>query len=258
MLDETTRDLIAAASRVPATPDLARRLLPLIDLTLLEPGAPPERIDLLCRDAATPHGPVAAVCVLPGFVRRARSALAGTGIRVATVIDFPGGGGTPEDVMRETEQVVRDGAEEIDLVFPYRRFLADTPPPASKNVRAVRDVGGYDIRLKVILEAGAYPSGALLAQAADVAIQGGADFLKTATGKHATGATLESAAVILSQIAACGLPVGFKASGGIRSVATAGAYLILADSMMGTGWATPDRFRIGASALLAEILALLA
>ena len=126
----------------------------------------------------------------------------------------------------------------------------------SKNVRAVRDVGGYDIRLKVILESGLYPDQERLAAAADVAIQAGGDFLKTSTGKVGTGATLEAAAVMLSRIAASGLPVGFKASGGVREPAAAAAYLVLAESILGQGWAKPETFRVGASSLLPKLLAL--
>jgi deoxyribose-phosphate aldolase len=169
--------------------------------------------------------------------------------------DFPRGNGTPEDVLRETEATLKDGADEIDLVFPYGRFLADAPPPASKNVRAVREIGGYDVRLKVILEVGAYPDQESLTQASKVAIDAGADFLKTSTGKTAVGASLEAAAILLTVIAESGLPVGFKASGGVREVPHAAGYLALAESILGEGWATPNTFRIGASSLLPKLLA---
>jgi deoxyribose-phosphate aldolase len=256
MLDEATLALIEDARRVEVTPGLARRLIASIDLTSLERDDTSEKIAALCRDAVTPKGPVAAVCVYPGFVNQAREALDGTGVKVATVIDFPDGNSDPLEVMRMVEEAIREGAEEVDLVFPYRRFLSDTPPPASKNIRAVRDAGGYDIRCKVILESGAYPDFERLAAAAEVAIQGGADFLKTSTGKIATGATAEAAAVILSCIEASGLPVGFKASGGIREPAAAALYLTLAESMLGAGWASPVNFRIGASSLLPKLLQL--
>jgi deoxyribose-phosphate aldolase len=256
MLDEITLALIEGAQKVEITPALAKRLIGSVDLTSLELDDTPEKIAALCRDAVTPCGPVAAVCVYPGFVRQAHAALAGTGVKVATVIDFPDGKGDPEDVMRQTDEALREGAEEIDLVFPYRRFFTDSPPPVSKNIRAVRDVGGYDIRLKVILESGLYPDQERLAAAADVAIQAGGDFLKTSTGKVGTGATLEAAAIMLSRIAASGLPVGFKASGGVREPAAAAAYLVLAESILGAGWAKPETFRIGASSLLPKLLAL--
>jgi deoxyribose-phosphate aldolase len=194
------------------------------------------------------------VCVYGRFVAQAKAVLAGTGIKVATVVDFPEGLGTPEDVLLETEMALEAGADEIDLVFPYRRFLAEAPPPASKNIRAVREVADYAVRLKVILEVGAYPDQGWLEQAATVAIQAGADFLKTSTGKHATGASLEAAAILLLVIAESGLPVGFKVSGGVRELSQAVAYLTLAEAILGEGWATPDTFRIGASSLLPKLL----
>jgi deoxyribose-phosphate aldolase len=255
MLDKDTLALIDRAALTQPTPELARRLIGTIDLTSLEESDTPEKIAVLCRDALTPFGPVAAVCVYPRFVAQAKRALAGSGVKIATVVDFPMGDGTPEDILRETDYVLNEGADEIDLVFPYGRFLADAPPPASKNIRAVREGGGYAVRLKVILEAGAYPDYRTLTQACEVAIDGGADFLKTSTGKHGTGASLEAAAIMLTVIAESGLPVGFKASGGVREVANAVGYLALAESIMGTGWATPETFRIGASALLPKLLA---
>ena|SRR5271166_162760 len=100
MLDQVTLALIESAQRVEITPRLARRLVASIDLTSLELDDTPDKIAALCQDAVTPCGPVAAVCVYPGFVRQARTALTGTGVKVATVIDFPDGSGDPEDVMR--------------------------------------------------------------------------------------------------------------------------------------------------------------
>jgi deoxyribose-phosphate aldolase len=254
MLDQKILALIDAASRTEPTPDMAGRLVSMIDLTSLEDSDTPEKIAALCRDALTPIGPVAAICVYPRFVAQAKAALAGTGVRIATVIDFPRGDGSPEDVIRETGAALSAGADEIDLVFPYARFLADAPPPASKNIRAVREVGGYDVRLKVILEVSAYPDHESLTQASKVAIDAGADFLKTSTGKTPVGASLEAAAIMLTVIAESGLPVGFKASGGVREVPHATGYLALAESILGQGWATPETFRIGASSLLPKLL----
>ena len=254
-LDKHTLALIDAAASTQPDADMAGRLVSMVDLTSLEDDDTPEKIARLCSDALTPMGPVAAICVYPRFVAQAKAALAGTGVRIATVIDFPKGEGTPETVLRETEAALRDGAEEIDVVFPYGRFLANGSPPASKNVRAVREVGGYDVRVKVILEVSAYPDYELLTRASEIAIESGADFLKTSTGKSATGANLEAAAIMLTVIAESGLPVGFKASGGVRKVPHAAGYLALAESLLGEGWATPETFRIGASSLLPKLLA---
>jgi deoxyribose-phosphate aldolase len=255
MLDKRTLALIDAAARTRPDANMAGRLVSMVDLTSLEDNDTAEKIAQLCNDALTPLGPVAAICIYPRFIAQAKAALAGTGVRIATVVDFPKGEGTPEMVLRETEAALQDGAEEIDIVFPYGRFLANGSPPASKNIRAVREVGGYDVRVKVILEVGAYPDYDLLTQAAKVAIDGGADFLKTSTGKTTTGATLQAAAIMLTVIAESGLPVGFKASGGVREVPHAAGYLALAESILGEGWGTPDTFRIGASSLLPKLLA---
>jgi deoxyribose-phosphate aldolase len=254
-LDKHTLELIDAAARTQPDADMAGRLVSMVDLTSLEDDDTPEKIAQLCQDALTPMGPVAAVCVHPRFVAQAKAALTATGVRIATVIDFPKGEGTPETVLRETEAALKNGAEEIDVVFPHGRFLANGSPPASKNVKAVREVGGYDVRVKVILEVGAYPDYDLLTHASQVAIESGADFLKTSTGKIATGASLEAAAIMLTVIAESGLPVGFKASGGVREVPHAAGYLALAESILGEGWATPETFRIGASSLLPKLLA---
>ena len=112
-----------------------------------------------------------------------------------------------------------------------------------------------DGTLKVILESGAVADSATVRELADLAIDGGADFLKTSTGKTARGATLEAAATMLGAIAdagACG--VGLKPSGGIRTFDDAERYLALADGAMGPGWATPATFRFGASGLLDVLL----
>ncbi len=104
--------------------------------------------------------------------------------------------------------------------------------------------------LKVIIETGELPDRSAIDRAAMFAIEHGADFVKTSTGKTPVSATLEAAEIVLEAIAVSGRPVGFKASGGIRTVAEAATYLDLADSIMGREWATPATFRFGASSLL--------
>jgi len=247
-------DLIQEARRIALTPALAGRLIGLIDLTSLDSADTTESVRALCRRASTPAGPVAAVCIYPAFVTQSRRDLAGSAIRVATVIDFPGGDGAPDDVAREAELALRAGADEIDLVLPYRRFLGRSAPQAIDNVRTVRKVCGADITLKVILEVSAFPDAESLAAACQATILAGANFLKTSTGKTGSGATLEAAAIMLAQIAASRLPVGFKASGGVRTFADAAPYLALAESILGEGWVSPATFRIGASALLPDLL----
>jgi deoxyribose-phosphate aldolase len=252
-LDDATRALVEAARNV-GEPDAALRahLVSCLDLTRLDDAVDATAIDELATRAAATK--VAAICIPPAWVARTKHALAGAPVAIATVVNFPGGEDGPETVHDVTVAAVRDGAAEIDIVFPYKRFLADAAPPASRTLRTCRDASGADIRIKVILETGAFHSTEALQRAAAVAIDGGADFLKTSTGKIQQGATLEAAAVLLAQIEASGFPVGFKASGGVRTPQEAASYFTLAESMLGKGWATPDRFRIGASALLDELL----
>lgn len=235
----------------------ARRVLRLLDLTDLSDNSSDQAIDELCRKAMTAHGPVAAVCVWPQFVSRARQALRDSTVRIATVANFPAGDEDVERVIDGVAGALDDGADEIDLVMPYRAFLRGEPGVARDMIAAVRDVVDGERHLKVIIETGAIGDVEAVAAASRLAIAAGADFLKTSTGKTAVSAAPEAAEAMLRVIAAAGRPVGFKASGGIRTLADAERYLDLADSVMGPGWASPATFRIGASGLFDELVAAL-
>ena len=235
---------------------VAGRLLPLLDLTSLNDGFDDD-IAGLCSKAVTPVGKVAAVCVWPQFVTDCRRRLSGSGIRVATVVNFPHGGDDSELAVAEARAVVADGADEVDLVMPYEAWLAGEREHANGLVAAVKQAIGANITLKVILETGALGSAENAAAISRDAIGAGADFLKTSTGKRQPGATLEAAEVLLSAIRDLGANVGFKAAGGVRTTVEAAEYLELADQMMGRDWAGPERFRIGASSLLDDLLATL-
>ena len=123
-------------------------------------------------------------------------------------------------------------------------------------MREIREICG-PATLKAILETGELADPALIRQAADAALAGGADFLKTSTGKVPVNATPEAAEILLRAILASGRDVGLKPAGGVRTTADAATYLALCDRLMGEGWATPARFRIGASGVLAALLATL-
>ncbi len=235
---------------------VAARALACLDLTDLAEAMTAADADALCDRARTPHGPVAAVCLWPRYVAQARERLAGTGVRVATVMNFPAGGEWIAPVVDATLQAAADGAEEIDLVLPYRAFAEGRADVAARLVDAVRTACA-GLVLKVILETGMLREPTLIRRAADLAIAEGADFLKTSTGKVEVNATPEAVAVLLEAVASSGRPVGIKASGGIRSLDDARAYLALADAAMGPGWAGPRTFRIGASAVLTALLAAL-
>ncbi len=226
----------------------ARRALALLDLTDLSDNADEAGLAALCARAVGAPGPVAAICIWPRFVAQARTMLGRAPVRIATVVNFPQGESTGADVLAETQGAVAAGADEIDLVLPWRAFLAGDAAGAEAMVRAVKD--SCDGRtLKVILETGEYPDLDRVRAASELAIAAGADFIKTSTGKTTHSASLPAARTMLEVIAGSGRPVGLKPSGGIRTLADAAGYLELADAIMGSDWARPATFRFGASGL---------
>ena len=238
----------------------ARLALACLDLTSLNDADTPADIDKLCARAQglnPARGPTGAVCVWPRFVAQARSLLP-PHIAVAAVANFPDGSSDTARAVADTLAIVAAGGDEVDVVFPYRDFSA-----AAGLLSAVRRACP-GLKLKVILETGeleGLPQGwALIAQASRIALDAGADFLKTSTGKVPVSATPDAARVLLEAIAADPLNrhrVGFKPSGGIRTVADAAVYIGLTRELLGDAALTPARFRIGASGLLNDIEAVL-
>jgi deoxyribose-phosphate aldolase len=239
-------------------PAMARRILSLLDLTSLNDTDDAAAVRKLCALAVSAAGRVAAVCIWPRFIPVARSALLGTGVPVAVVANFPAGSDDIGSVAAETAADVADGADEVDVVFPYRAFLAGDVDTGVALVRRCREACGSRVVLKVILETGQLGLAENIRRAADMAVAGGAQFLKTSTGKTQPGATPQAVAVLLDVIAearARGRSVGLKVSGGIRTVAEASALLQQYELRFGPQSATPATFRIGASTLVTELLA---
>lgn len=236
---------------------LARRILPLIDLTNLADDCAEADIVELCGKATTPHGPVAAVCIYPPFIAQAKQLLEGTGVRVATVTNFPSGGSKVRIVVGRTVKAYAAGADEVDVVFPVKSFLHFSNKIAAELVANCAAIVPEGRTLKVILETGMLADPRLIRKAAALAIDEGAHFIKTSTGKAPVNATPEAARIMLEEIKASGKPVGLKPSGGIRTVGEAAVYLALADEIMGPDWASPTTFRFGASSLLGDVLAVL-
>lgn len=234
----------------------ARRAIGLIDLTDLADDHSPDGIDDLCRRAREHE--TAAVCVWPEFVSRCADLLVGSGVRVATVVNFPSGDETVTDVVAATLAALADGADDIDVVLPYRSFLAGDVDAASAMIAAVVGLVESPTIVKAILETGALDGVESVGAAARLAIDAGADFVKTSTGKIPGGASLDAAGAMLDAIAASDRVVGLKPSGGIRTFDEACGYIDLADSVMGEGWATPATFRFGASGLLDALSAVIA
>jgi deoxyribose-phosphate aldolase len=231
--------------------DRARLAISLVDLTNLTDDCDDAAVDRLC-ERAVRHG-TAAVCVWPDFVARSQRALAGSAVAVATVVDFPTGSERPHAVGVVTERALADGAQEIDVVLPYRSFESGDLARCAAMLDTVRRVAGTSL-VKVILETGELSDLDVVGRAASFAVEHGADFIKTSTGKSPVSATPEAAAAMLQVIAGAGRPVGLKPSGGIGSCADAEVYLALAESVMGEGWPSPATFRFGASGLLDALL----
>ena len=255
---ERTQVTCTNAPRTPTLADRARSALACLDLTSLNDADTEADVAALCQRAQGPHGPVAAVCVWPRLAAFARAQLPAH-IAVAAVANFPDGSADTERAVRDTATIVQSCAQEVDVVLPFRHLMAGDTAAVPRLLLAVRQACP-GLTLKVILETGVLASDALIAEASRIALDCGADFLKTSTGKTPVSATPQAAQVMLQAIA--GTPqaagrVGFKASGGIRTVADAAVYMALCEALLGPHALRPARFRIGASSLLNDIEALL-
>jgi deoxyribose-phosphate aldolase len=242
-------DLLERARSAPADATLAARALPLLDLTSLNETDADADIERLCRRATT-YG-TAAVCVWPRFIPLAKSLLRGSGVRLATVANFPHGS---DDIARAAQECgAAAGADEVDVVAPIAAIREGDIGMVSELVMACR-AAASETTLKVVLETGTLGQPSLIAGAARAAVMAGCDFLKTSTGKAPVGATLEAAAVLLAVIEEADGKVGFKAAGGIGTARQAASYLYLAEQLIDPSWACPTTFRFGASALLDDLL----
>jgi deoxyribose-phosphate aldolase len=241
--------------------ELAIRMM---DLTTLEGADTPGKVRAMCAKAQTPDPgdpsvpPVAAVCIYPSLVGVARRALRGSTVKVASVATaFPSGQAPLEVKLADVRAAVDAGAHEIDMVIDRGAFLSGRLGHVYEEVVAVKEACG-DAHLKVILETGELGTYDAVRRASLVAIAGGADFIKTSTGKVAPAATLPVTLCMLEVIRdvneETGLVVGMKPAGGIRTAKQAIQYLCVLHETLGMDWMTPDLFRIGASSLLNDVL----
>ena len=229
------------------------RVLAALDLTSLGEDDTPEAIRVLCAKAARCTVRPAAVCVYPEHIVTAKAALAAAGasaIAVATVVNFPDGANDPARAHRETRRALAAGADEIDLVFAWRAYVAGDRESGPIIVARCKDACGSRL-LKAIIETGELADPLLIREISFAALDSGADFIKTSTGRSRIGATPEAAQAILECLRDRGRG-GLKASGGIRTLDQARGYLELAERICDAGWATPARFRIGSSTTLEE------
>ncbi|MGL5949509.1 MAG: deoxyribose-phosphate aldolase [Aeromonas sp.] len=238
----------------------AQRALNLMDLTTLNDNDTDQAVIDLCHKAKSAAGLTAAVCIYPRFIPIARKTLRAMGasdVRIATVTNFPHGNDDINIAVAETRAAVAYGADEVDVVFPYRAFMAGNEQIGFDLVSACKAACGTEVLLKVIIETGELKTEALIRRASEIAIDAGADFIKTSTGKVAVNATPEAARIMLSVIKAKNPAVGFKPAGGVKDAAVAGEYLAMAAQILGNDWVSPRTFRFGASSLLASLLATL-
>ncbi|HEX9690506.1 MAG TPA: deoxyribose-phosphate aldolase [Gemmatimonadales bacterium] len=217
----------------------------------------PIRADLLETTGSSVSGlRVAAVCVHARFVSTACNALVGTGIPVAAAAGFPTRGMPMPPHTEEIRAAVRAGAGEVDAVITRAHVLAGDWLTLYGEVRSFRDACG-PARLKTILAAGELGPLHNVARASWVCMMAGADFIKTSTGKEKVNATLSAGLVMAQAIRQChaltGFGVGLKPAGGIRRAAQAIDWLLLVEEELGAAWQSPARFRVGASALLADV-----
>lgn len=234
--------------------DVARIALACLDLTSLNDDDGDAQVIALCERAAGPHGKPAALCVWSHLAQVA-VAHAPPGVRVAAVANFPDGALDLQRAVADTARIVQAGAHEVDVVLPYRALLAGDDKACAELLRTVRRAC-EPLTLKVILETGELRELRWMQRAARIALAEGADFLKTSSGKTAVSATPEAARCLLDEIRAdarARTSVGFKAAGGIRTVADAATYVDLVEQTLGAAALVPARFRFGASGLLNDI-----
>ncbi len=232
-----------------------QQLLKLLDLTrLTDNDTSADMADWLAAHMLPAQLP-AAFCVYPAFLTQCRERLQQLGVqsRLATVVNFPSGNGAADMVVQEIQQALMLGADEIDCVLPYQALLAGDTGRVKSFLYDVREACGAHC-LKIIIESGELVTPQQIIKATELAIECGADFVKSSTGKVPVGVTMEAARIMLTVIAAAKKPVGFKASGGVRTLAQALELVAMYEEITGR-LAQPELMRIGASVLLAELMA---
>jgi deoxyribose-phosphate aldolase len=240
----------------------------MMDLTTLEGADTKGKVSQLCRKALRPMAarygcpPCAAVCVYPNLVAHAVAELEGSGIAVASVATgFPSGQYPLAIRLADVRDAVGAGASEIDMVISRGAFLEGDYARVSDEIAAVKEACGK-ARLKVILETGELCTLDNVRQASFIAMEAGADFIKTSTGKISPAATMPVTLVMLEAIRdyyyETGRMVGMKPAGGISKSKLALHYLVMVKETLGDAWLSNEWFRFGASSLANDVLMQLA
>lgn len=236
---------------------VALQAINLMDLTTLNDNDTDEVVAKLVAKACMAPGGTAAICIYPRFIPAAKKLLNDSSVLIATVTNFPHGNDDIDIAVAETKAAVAYGADEVNVVFPYKALIKGDSQIGFELVKACKAVCPSNVILKVIIESGELHTAALIKQASEICINAGADFIKTSTGKVAVNATPQAAKIMLQVIKDLKPSVGFKAAGGVRSVADAKIYLDMAAAILGDTWVTANTFRFGASGLLDNLLSTL-
>ena len=245
--------------------DMAIRM---VDLTTLEGADTPGKVRALCskavrpdpRDLTVPH--VGAVCVyndMVGIAREHLDLIGGSDVPVAAVSTaFPSGRASRTVKIQDTKDAIALGASEIDMVIDRGAFLSGRLGEVFEEIVAIKEICGDKVHLKVILETGELVTLDNVRKASYMAMLAGADFIKTSTGKVTPAATAPVVLVMLEAVrdyfALTGVRIGVKPAGGIRTTKDAIKQLVLVNEIAGPEWLDPALFRIGASALLNDLL----
>lgn len=241
--------------------DLALRMM---DLTTLEGSDSTGKVRQLCNKAMHPYTElpnipsVAAVCVYPNRVKLAKEILKDSEINVASVATaFPSGMSSLEIKLEDVRYAVEEGADEIDMVISRGAFLSGDYALVYDEIAQIKEACAH-AHLKVILETGELGSLEHVRMASDLAMEAGADFIKTSTGKIQPAATMPVVLVMLQAIRdfhhKTGKTIGMKPAGGIRTTKQAIQYLVMVKEILGERWLTPNLFRFGASSLANDVL----
>jgi len=265
-------DAIAANIDNVTSPEVLRNCLSLMDLTTLRAEDTPDTVRKLVGKVNSfmkdfPEYPLpASVCVFPNFASVVRENLESNDVHVTSVAGcFPTSQSFLDVKVRECVLAVEAGADEIDIVLALNAFLAGDLDSARKEIRAIRAAVdetaaklGRKAILKVILETGLLVTPENIADASFLAMEEGADFIKTSTGKVTVNATPMAAFIMCESIKAfhdkTGRKVGFKAAGGISTAKDAVCYHSIVKSILGNEWTGKDLFRFGVSRLANSLM----
>ena len=240
----------------------------MVDLTTLEGADTPGKVKALCAKAVRPDPTdltvpsVGAICVYNDMVKIARNeldAIGGKDIPVAAVATaFPSGRASRAVKELDTQDAINAGANEIDMVIDRGAFLSGQLGEVFEEIKIIKELCRNKAHLKVILETGELVTYDNVRKASYLAMLAGADFIKTSTGKVAPAATAPVVLVMLEAVrdyfALSGTRIGVKPAGGIRTTKDAIKQLVLVSETAGPDWLNPSLFRIGASALLNDLL----